>query len=86
MPSVLNNWPMKPSGVQLASPIRPPDLQTRSSSGALRLNPNFSLAQGYYGLAPASNKHDVRRMGYFTSSTNSPTMHTQPRTKISVRI
>ena len=33
-PSVLNSWPMKPSGVQLARPIRPPGRQTRSSSAA----------------------------------------------------
>ena len=30
---VLNSWPMKPSGVQLARPILPPCLQTRSSLG-----------------------------------------------------
>ena len=30
---VLNIWPMKPSGVQLASPIRPPGRQTRSQLG-----------------------------------------------------
>ena len=34
LPSVLNSWPMKPSGVQLARPILPPGLQTRSSSAA----------------------------------------------------
>ena len=35
LPSVLNSWPMKPSGVQFARPILPPDLQhTRSSSAA----------------------------------------------------
>ena len=34
LPSVLNNWPMKPSGVQLARPILPPERQTRSSSAA----------------------------------------------------
>ena len=37
LPSVLNTWPMKPSGVQLARPILPPALQTRSSSAAARL-------------------------------------------------
>jgi hypothetical protein len=31
---VLKSWPMKPSGVQLAMPILPPDLQTRSISAA----------------------------------------------------
>ena len=30
---VLNSWPMKPSGVQLASPILPPRLQTRMQLG-----------------------------------------------------
>ena len=34
LPSVLNSWPMKPSGVQLARPILPPGLQTRSISAA----------------------------------------------------
>ena len=34
LPSVLNSWPMKPLGVQLARPILPPGLQTRSSSAA----------------------------------------------------
>ena len=29
---LLNTWPMKPSGVQLASPIFPPDFTTRSIS------------------------------------------------------
>ena len=32
LPMVLNNWPMKLSGVQFARPICPPDLQTRASS------------------------------------------------------
>ena len=35
LPIVLNSWPMKPSGVQLARPIRPPDLHTRSNSAAV---------------------------------------------------
>ena len=34
LPSVLKTWPMKPSGVQLARPILPLGLQTRSSSAA----------------------------------------------------
>src|SRR5262249_2404028 len=34
LPSVLNTWPMKPPGVQLARPIFPPGLQTRVSSPA----------------------------------------------------
>ena len=34
LPMVLNSWPMKPSGVQLARPILPPRLQTRSISAA----------------------------------------------------
>ena len=33
---ILNNSPMKPSGVQFASPIRPPGRQTRSISAAAR--------------------------------------------------
>ena len=33
---VLNSWPMKPSGVQLARPILPPGRQTRTSSAAAR--------------------------------------------------
>ncbi|RYF36654.1 MAG: class I SAM-dependent methyltransferase, partial [Comamonadaceae bacterium] len=36
LPMVLNTWPMKLSGVQLAMPIRPPARQTRSSSDATR--------------------------------------------------
>ena len=36
LPMVLNSWPMKPSGVQLARPILPPGLQTRISSAAAR--------------------------------------------------
>ena len=35
-PSVLNRWPIKPSGVQFVRPIWPPDLQTRRSSEAAR--------------------------------------------------
>src|SRR6185436_8856937 len=34
LPSVLKTCPMKPSGVQLARPIRPPHLQTRANSEA----------------------------------------------------
>src|SRR5947208_12708495 len=34
LPSVLKSCPMNPSGVQLAMPILPPLLQTRSSSAA----------------------------------------------------
>src|SRR6478672_10090405 len=34
LPSVLKSWPMKPSGVQLAMPILPPVLHTRTSSAA----------------------------------------------------
>ena len=34
LPMVLNSWPMKPSGVQLARPILPPGLHTRTSSAA----------------------------------------------------
>src|SRR6185437_13999550 len=37
LPMVLNIWPMKPSGVQLASPMRPPDLHTRCISEAVLL-------------------------------------------------
>ena len=33
-PSVLNSWPMKPSGVQLARPMRPPGRHTRAISAA----------------------------------------------------
>ena len=33
---VLNSWPMKPSGVQLARPILPPCRQTRTISAAAR--------------------------------------------------
>ena len=36
LPTVLNNWPTKPSGVQFARPIFPPLRQTRSSSFAAR--------------------------------------------------
>ena len=36
LPIVLKSWPMKPSGVQLARPILPPGLVTRSSSAAVR--------------------------------------------------
>ena len=36
LPSVLNTWPMKPSGVQLARPIWPLGLQTRNNSAAAR--------------------------------------------------
>ena len=32
-PTILNIWPMKPSGVQLASPMRPPGRHTRSELG-----------------------------------------------------
>ena len=35
-PTILNIWPMKPSGVQLARPMRPPGRHTRSSSAAAR--------------------------------------------------
>ena len=34
LPMVLNTWPMKPSGVQLARPILPPRLHTRTSLGS----------------------------------------------------
>ena len=34
LPMVLNSWPTKPSGVQLARPILPPRRQTRASSFA----------------------------------------------------
>ena len=37
VPITLNNWPMKPSGVQFAIPIRPPLRKTRSISCAVRL-------------------------------------------------
>ena len=37
LPIILNSWPMKPSGVQLARPIFPPRLQTRTSSFAARV-------------------------------------------------
>ena len=35
-PMVLNTWPMKPSGVQLAMAMTPPGRHTRSSSSAAR--------------------------------------------------
>jgi hypothetical protein len=34
-PRVLNRWPMKPSGVQLAMPMRPPGRHTRIISAAV---------------------------------------------------
>ena len=34
LPSTLNSWPMKPSGVQFARPMRPPGRHTRASSAA----------------------------------------------------
>src|SRR5438270_1618384 len=48
LPMVLNSWPMKPSGVQLASPILPPGLHTRMSSQFVERLLYMVLVDGHY--------------------------------------
>jgi hypothetical protein len=60
LPRVLNSWPMKPSGVQLARPMRPPLRTTRTSSAAacswfgVNMTPNVDSATSKLSLAKGS--------------------------------
>src|SRR5258707_703382 len=61
LPSVLNTWPMKPSGVQLASPMLPLGLQTRNSSAAalswfgVNITPKVEIMQPAQGSCDEPN-------------------------------